>query len=63
MKKVKDWNNDIYHAISLYDKVLSIIGIWPLNAAEFKSIARCFLAILIQVSIDKIIFYVIEIID
>ncbi|XP_029679522.1 uncharacterized protein LOC115245377 [Formica exsecta] len=50
MKKVKDWNNETHHAINVYEKVLGIIGVWPLNAEEHKSIARCFLAILIQIS-------------
>ncbi|XP_070170485.1 odorant receptor 22c-like [Polyergus mexicanus] len=50
MKKVKDWNNETHHAINVYEKVLGIIGVWPLNVREHKSIARCFLAILIQIS-------------
>lgn len=53
MKKVKDWNNETHHAINVYEKVLGIIGVWPLNAGEHKSIARCFLAILIQVSVEN----------
>ncbi|XP_012222836.1 odorant receptor 22c-like [Linepithema humile] len=50
MKKAKDWNSEVYYAINFYEKVLSIIGVWPLNAGEFKSIVRCFLAVLIQIS-------------
>lgn len=51
MKETKDWNDETYYALSVYEKVLGIIGVWPLTAGELKSIARCSLAILIQVNI------------
>ncbi|CAL1673610.1 unnamed protein product [Lasius platythorax] len=51
MKKTRnDRNDETHRAINVYEKVLGIIGVWPLNAGELKSIARCFLAILIQIS-------------
>ncbi|EZA52557.1 ObirOr5-M2 [Ooceraea biroi] len=50
MKEVKDWSDEIYRTLSVYEKVLSVIGIWPLNAGDVKSIVRCLLAILIQIS-------------
>ncbi|TGZ52812.1 Odorant receptor [Temnothorax longispinosus] len=46
----EDWNDESHYALNVYEKVLGIIGVWPLNAGEFKSIARCSLAILIQIS-------------
>lgn len=51
MKKARNWNDETYHAINVYEKVLGIIGVWPLNVGDLKSIARCSLAILIQVNI------------
>lgn len=60
MKEIKDWNDESHYALNVYEKVLSIIGVWPLTAGEFKSIARCFLAILIQVNITNIIIYTIN---
>lgn len=53
MEEAKNWNNEIHHAINVYEKVLGIIGVWPLNAGEHKYIARCFLAILIQVRVEN----------
>lgn len=53
MKKTRDWNEETHRAINVYEKVLGIIGVWPLNAGELKSIARCVLAILIQVSVEN----------
>ncbi|XP_018059934.1 PREDICTED: uncharacterized protein LOC108694787 [Atta colombica] len=50
MKEARNWNDESYYALNVYEKVLGIIGIWPLNAGELKSIARCSLAILIQIS-------------
>ncbi|XP_018397705.1 PREDICTED: odorant receptor 22c-like [Cyphomyrmex costatus] len=50
MKEASNWNNESHYALSVYEKVLNIIGIWPLNAGDLKSIARCSLAILIQIS-------------
>jgi len=55
MKEARDWNEESHYALNVYEKVLSIIGVWPLNAGELKSVARCSLAILIQVNITKII--------
>jgi len=55
MKEARNWNDESYYALNVYEKVLGIIGIWPLNAGELKSIARCSLAILIQVNITEII--------
>lgn len=54
------WNDDAHHAIEVYEKVLSIIGIWPLSAGDLKSIVRCILAMLIQVSYEKIIIRLTE---
>lgn len=53
MKKPKNWNYETHRAINIYEKVLGIIGVWPLNAGELKSIARCSLAVLIQVSVEN----------
>ncbi|XP_012534864.1 odorant receptor 22c isoform X2 [Monomorium pharaonis] len=50
MKKIRNWNDESHYALNVYEKVLSIIGVWPLDAGEFKSIARCALAIVIQIS-------------
>ncbi|XP_018310975.1 odorant receptor 22c [Mycetomoellerius zeteki] len=50
MKEARNWNDESHYALNVYEKVLSIIGVWPLNAGELKSIARCSLAILIQIS-------------
>lgn len=55
MNKAREWNDESRYALNVYEKALGIIGIWPLNAGEFKSIARCSLAILIQVNITKVI--------
>lgn len=51
MKEAIGWNDESYYALNVYEKVLGIIGAWPLKAGELKSIARCSLAILIQVDI------------
>jgi len=53
MKKARNWNDETHRAINVYEKVLGIIGVWPLNAGELKSIARCSLAILIQVNVKS----------
>ncbi|XP_011702833.1 PREDICTED: odorant receptor 22c-like [Wasmannia auropunctata] len=50
MKESRNWTDESHYALNVYEKVLGIIGIWPLNAGEFTSIARCCLAILIQIS-------------
>lgn len=50
MSEVKDWNDEAHHALSVYEKFLGLIGVWPLNASDLRSIVRCILAILIQVS-------------
>lgn len=61
MSEVKDWSDEAHHALSVYEKVLGIIGVWPLNAGDLKSIVRCVLAILIQVScvrmLENLIIY------
>jgi len=54
MSDVEIWSDETYHALSVYEKILSIIGIWPLNVGDVKSNVRCFLAILIQVSVVEI---------
>lgn len=51
MEEAKNWSDGIYRALSIYEKVLGTIGVWPLSAGDVKSIIRCFLAILIQVSV------------
>ncbi|XP_039314322.1 odorant receptor 22c isoform X2 [Solenopsis invicta] len=50
MKEARNWNDESRYALNVYKKVLNIIGVWPLNAEEFTSVARCSLAILIQIS-------------
>lgn len=50
MGQVRYWNDDAHHALGVYEKVLTIIGVWPLSVGDIRSIARCILAMLIQVS-------------
>lgn len=49
MKEEKNWSDEAHLALDVYEKVLNVIGVWPLNANELKSIVRCLLAMLIQV--------------
>lgn len=55
MGQARYWNDDAHHALAVYEKVLSIIGVWPLSVGDVRSIVRCVLAMLIQVS-EVIVF-------